>query len=580
MGRVILAIRYFFWLLGNLRRRLGKPPEFVIFTLEGPYPEMRSQRAGFLQRRLFPGPRISLQELGEQFRALQLDPRIKGIVLHLRSLQMPAAQIQTLRGFISQLRSSGKRVVTWSTGYDNGRYYVATAADEILLQNGGEAAPLGLHANFVFLFDALDRIGIKADFIQISPYKTAADPLMRSSMSDEMREMTNWLLDAYHADFIQAVSTGRGLDDDGANALVDGAPYTDLKALSAGVVDRLISEEDLPAYLGADEKPARLATWDEVRNKVRRPPPNRVGRYVAVIRVEGNIVDGWSQQPPGKSPLPMPLIFNPRAGDLTVVQQARRALKDRRAAAVVLYVNSGGGSASASEAMAAALQKVADKKPLVAVMGPVAASGGYYVCTPAQWISAQPGTITGSIGVLTGKVITAGLLDKLLFRREALTRGANAGFQNTEEPFNDEERLIIRESIERVYEVFLDRVTTSRNITREAAEAVSGGRVWTGSQALENGLVDELGGLEEGLAKAKELAGLNPRAPYREVRPERQYSQSPVSLPSGWANAILGQGSDNPPALLSYAFEGLELIASGKTLYLSEFMLLEPPNYP
>jgi len=215
---------------------------------------------------------------------------------------------------------------------------------------------------------------------------------------------------------------------------------------------------------------------------------------------------------------------------------------------------------------------------LVAVMGPVAASGGYYVCTPAKWISAQPGTITGSIGVLTGKVITADLLDKLLFRREAMTRGANARFRNTEEPFNYEERQIVRESIERVYDVFLDRVTSSRNMTRESAEAVSGGRVWTGSQALENGLLDELGGLEEGLAKARVLAGLDPRAPYREVQPERYNSQSPVSLTSGWVNAIFGQGSDNPASLLSYAFEGLELIASGKTLYLSEFMLVESPS--
>ena len=615
LGRLIFSLRYVLWLIGNLQRSLGKPPEYVIFTLEGAYPELRTQRAGFLQRRLFPGTLLSLQELGAQFKTLQGDPRVKGVVLHLRGLQMPASHAQTLRGYIAQLRSSGKRVVTWSTSYDNTRYYIATAADEILLQTGGDASPLGLHATHVFLADALERVGIKADFVQISPYKSAADPLMRSSMSDEMREMTNWLLDAYYEEFISAVSSGRGLDQDAAKALVDRAPYTDLKALESGVVDKIISEEDLPVYLGTtnpgtsqsgtsqsgtsqsgitqsgvEEKPVRLATWEAVRKKLRRPPPIRAGRYVALIRVEGNIVDGWSQQPPSKSPLPLPLVFNPRAGDLTVVQQARVALRDRRAAAVVLYVNSGGGSASASEAMAAALQKIADKKPLVAVMGPVAASGGYYVATPARWISAQPGTITGSIGVLTGKVITSGLMDKLLFRRESIGRGAHADFQGTEKPFSEEERQTVRENIERVYDVFLDRVSAGRNLTREAVDAIAGGRVWTGSQALDRGLVDELGGLEEGLAKARQLAGLNPRAPFREIRTDRQYSQPPMPAaaalnlskrePTLAETALANASLPNPASLLSYAVEGLDLFAAKKALCLNELLTLEPDVYP
>ena len=297
---------------------------------------------------------------------------------------MPVAQAQTLRQFIAKLRSSGKRVVAWSTGYDNTKYYVASEADEILLQTGGTAAPLGLSATAVFLVDALERVGVKADFIQISPYKSAADPLMRSSMSDEAREMSNWLADAYYDDFIQAIASGRKLEVSAAKALVDGAPYTDLQAVEAGVVDRLISEEDLPAYLGGGNKPARMATWAAAQPRLLRPPPIPRGRYIGLIRIEGVIIDGRSQRPPFKSPLPLPLVFDPRAGDLSVVQQARAVLADNRAAAVVLYVNSTGGSSSASEAMAAALQKVAAKKPLVAVMGPVAASGGYYVCTPAQ----------------------------------------------------------------------------------------------------------------------------------------------------------------------------------------------------
>lgn len=559
MRYVISPLKYLLWAVGNLLRRMRRPPDYVVFILEGAYPELRAAKAGFFRRRFFPDS-LSLQELGERFQALQQDPRVPGVVLHLRGLKLSPAQAQTIRGFIAQLRSSGKRVVAWASSYDNTRYYIASAADEVLLQTGGDASPLGVRGNFVFLADALDRAGLKADFIQISPYKSAADPLMRPSMSDEMREMATWLIDSNYNDYVQAVALGRNLDEAGAKALVDGAPYTDLQALDSGVVDRLISEEDLSAYLGAAGKPARITTWEAVRKGLLRPAPTAGGRYVALIRVEGDIIDGRSQRPPFKSPLPLPLVFNPRAGDLTVVQQARIALADRRAAAVVLYVNSGGGSATASEAMAAALQKLAAKKPLIAAMGSVAASGGYYVSTPAQWITAQPGTITGSIGVLSGKIIAAGLMDKLLFHREAINRGRHADFNEAERPFNDEERNIVRENIERVYDVFLDRVTGARNMTRQDVDSISGGRVWTGSQALDHGLVDEVGGLEAAVAKARQLGGLPPRAPVRELREPKTQTPPPLA---------------DPVSIIRYSIEGVDMLGHGKALCLCGLVDLE-----
>ena len=559
LGHLLYPLRYLLWLWANLRRRLRRMPDYVVFILEGAYPELRVSRPGFLRRRLFPDAQPSLQELGEQFRAVQQDSRIKGVVLHLRALQLSAAQAQTIRQFVAQLRSSGKRVVMWSSSYDNGRYYLATAADEILMQTGGEASPLGVRTNFVFIADALERAGVKADFVQISPYKSAADSLTRSNMSDESREMANWLIDDYYDDFTQAIASGRNIDQVAARILVDGAPYTDLQALNLGVVDRLISEEDLPTYLGTNSRPARFTTWEAVRRRLLRPRPTLPSRHVALIRVEGPIIDGRSQQPPSRSPLPLPLVFSPRAGDLTVTQQARAALADRRAAAVLLYINSPGGSATASEAMASALQKLAAKKPLVAVMGPVAASGGYYVSTAAQWITAQPGTMTGSIGVLSGKVITGGLLDKLLFRRESIDRGVHADIHAAERPFSEEERKIVWASIQRVYDVFLDRVTASRNMSREAVDAVGGGRVWTGRQAQRRGLVDELGGLETGLAKARQLAGLHPRAVLREVRSSREQMSPPI--PSS-------------ASMIGYALAGLELFNDSKALCLCELLAL------
>lgn len=555
LAYAIYALRYALWVLRNLHRRLRKVPDYVVFILEGAYPELRPPRRPFWQRRLVPSE-LSLQDLAERFRMVAGDPRVKGVVLHLRPLRMPFAQLQTLRDLIWELKKAGKRVVAWSHSYESSNYYVACACDEILLQPGGGLAPLGLRQSFLFLADALDRIGVKAEIMQISPYKTGADILMRSRMSDEAREMISWLMDDLYAQFLQGIAEGRGVDEGSARALVDQSPYTDLKAKAAGAIDTIIGEEDLTSHLGSKAKQARLMFWEEAHKRLLRLPITRPGRYVALLRIEGDIVDGRSQRLPVRPPVRLPFILNDRAGDLSVVQEARQLLKDKRAAAIVVYVDSGGGSATASEAMAAALQKIAAQKPLVVAMGPVAASGGYYISTPAKWIMAQAGTLTGSIGVLHGKIVSAGLLEKLLFHREMISRGQRVTLYDPGRPFSEEERQIVWEAINRMYDVFLDRVASSRQLTREAVDAVGGGRVWTGRQALERRLIDELGGLEKALAKAKELAGLDPQAAVREVRPGRR-PLAPLPEPVG---------------LISYALEGIRMLSGGKALYLCPLM--------
>jgi len=413
-------------------------------------------------------------------------------------------------------------VVAWSYSYDSARYYVACAADEILLIPGGTVAPLGLHRRYVYLADALEGVGLKADILQITPYKSAVDMFTRSNMSDEVRQMANWLMDAAYEEIVRAIAEGRGKDEESARALIDDTPCIDLKAKEIGIVDALISEEDLPTYLQEGPKPARLVAWDQARLCLLRRPPPRPGRHIALLSIEGNIVDGRSQRPPFKPPLSLPFILSERAGDLSVVQVACKALADKRAAAVVLYVNSGGGSATASEAMRAALEKIAAKKPLVVAMGAVAASGGYWVSTPGQVIIAQLNTITGSIGVLHGKFVNAGLLEKLSVNREIISRGKTALFYDFEHPFSDEDREIVQESIQRIYDLFLDRVAASRGMTRQAVDAIGGGRVWSGRQALEKGLVDEFGGLQRALEKARQLAGLSEGAPVRVLVPDKR----------------------------------------------------------
>ncbi|MTI96463.1 MAG: signal peptide peptidase SppA [Firmicutes bacterium] len=531
---------------GNVLRAQCKGPEWIHMVLEGDYPDLRSPRPAFWQRR-FTSPQLSLQELAERFNVIGLDSRTKGVVLHLRPLSMPFARLQVLRELIATLQKRGKRVVVWSTGYDTANYYVAAAADEILLQEGGRVAPLGLRYEQLFLANSLAACGLKLDAIQISPYKSAADRLTRTNMSKEAREMQNWLLDAQYQELVKAISDGRGMDEAAAQELVDSTPLTDTKAIELGAVDNIISEEALPEYLG------RLNSWRRARKVLRRLPAPRQHAYFAVIRVQGTIVDGKSQRPRFAPPLPLPFMFGPRAGDRTVVTLARRALKDKKVKGVLLYIDSGGGSATASEAMSAALDKLAVEKPVVAMMGSVAASGGYYVATPAHWIIARPGTITGSIGVLTGKLITAGLLEKLLINKETLSRGENSGLEGPDRPFTPDERAKVREFIENTYELFIRRVARARKMDTIAVDLVGGGRVWTGSQALEHGLVDELGGLPEAQAKLRELAGIDHDIALRELEP------SAKDLP------LLGE----PLAALSYARDSLNLLGPGKVLAAS-----------
>jgi protease-4 len=545
------GIRNLFRMLSNLFRRLGKAPDYVMFTLEGEYPEVWDPPGNFIQRRLRP-PRTSLQDFAEQFRIIAEDPRVSGIILHLRQLEMDQARLESLRDLILELRQSGKRVIAWATSYSPATYFIACTADEILLQPGGSIAPIGLQRTYPYFAESLEKIGVKGDFIQISPYKSAMDIFTRKDMSDEVREMSNWLIDSAFTQMIAAIASGRGIAEEEARTLVDNTPCIDLKAVEKGVVDKTISEEDLPEYLKQDDKPTRLVTWEEANSRLFRRPLPRPGRYIALMTIEGSIIDGESSRPPIKPPIPIPMLMQPRAGDLSVVQTARKALRDKRAAAVVLYVNSGGGSATSSEAMRAALEKINNEKPLIVSMGPVAGSGGYWVSTPGRHIMAQPATITGSIGVLSGKIVLGEMLDKLLFGRETISRGEHILFYDGEKPFRDDEQAMLWESIDRIYDQFLDIVSDSRKKSREDVDAIGKGRVWTGKQALENGLVDELGGLDRALAKARQMAGLHERAPVRMILPDKRKIPPTATAASA----------------LEYALEGARMFRWGTPLLL------------
>jgi protease-4 len=556
---ILFPFRYLWWLISSLRRSIGAPPAFVIFTLESDLPALPDPTRPLWQR-FTSRPRLSITELGERFEAIGRDPRIKGVILHLRPVGMPMATLQDLRELVGKLRKAGKRVVAWAPFYTTGSYYLACACDEILLMPTGAIQPLGFASTGMFLRDGLARFGIQADFVQISPYKSAADVLTKSKMSDEVREQVTWLLDSQNREFLSAVADGRLRAEKGAQELVDGSPYGDDAALESHVVDALVSEEDLAARLGHGAgAPVAIGTWDRARAKMRSAAPTLGrGKYVAVLRIEGTIVDGRSGGLPVKPPIEVPLLGDDRAGDLSVVQAARQVAGDKRAAAVVLYVNSRGGSATASEAMRQALDVIAARKPLVVAMGPVAGSGGYWVSTPASWIVARPGSLTGSIGVLTGKIVTGGMWSRLMFNRETIDFGRHASIENGESAYTDEEREIVKGQIDRIYKRFLEIVAKARKMTPEEVHLIAAGRVWTGRQALERKLVDELGGLDAAVRKARSLAGLAETAPFREARtPKRMIPPQAAAGAAGY---------------IGYLLEGVALLSRTPALVVMEYL--------
>jgi len=557
---LLFPFRYLWWLVSSIRRSIGRPPEFVIFVVEENLPALPDPPRSFWQRFLA-RPRLSVKELGERFDAIARDQRIKGVVLHLRSPAMPMSTLQDVRELVANLRRSGKRVVAWAPAYTTGTYYLACACDQILLMPTGMIGSLGFASSGMFLADGLARFGIGADFVQVSPYKSAADPLTKSKMSPELREQLTWLLESQYQELVTVIAGARSLDEAGAKQLIDGSPYGDDGVVEKHVVDRVLAEEELPAHLGRDAgSPVSIGTWERAERKMRGPAPTLGrGKYVALMRIEGTILDGHSGRLPARPPIDIPLVGEDRAGDLTVVQMARQVAADKRAAAAVLYVNSRGGSSTASEAMRRALQVVASRKPLVVVMGPVAASGGYDVATPGAWIVARPGTLTGSIGVLGGKIVTGALWTKLLFNRETIGFGDHVTMQSDERPYSEEEREILRQQIDHLYRGFLEVVARARKMTPDQVHPIAQGKVWTGRQALERGLVDEMGGLDAGVRKARALAGLPDRAPLREARGPRRMipPQAEPAAAAGW---------------FAYLLEGLTLLSRAPALAVMEYL--------
>ena len=327
-----------------LRRR---PPDFVVLPVSGSLPELEPSRRWLLRRRLDPrrptGP--SLEGIRARLDRILADGRPKGVVLRFENLDAGWASLEELRAEISRFRAAGKRVVAYLVDPDTRSYYLATAAGEVYMSPLSTLNVVGLRARVNFLKDALERVGLRAEVVAVSPYKSAGDILARSDFSREAREQVERLLDSRFDALLDAISAGRGITPEKARALVDRAPYLAAGAAKEGLIDGALYEDELPERLGGNGAPARLAEWGTAKRALRLAYRGRARKVVALVGVEGTIVRGRSR----KLPVPLPVLGSEQAGSESVVAALRVAEKNRRVGAVLLHVESRGGDALASD---------------------------------------------------------------------------------------------------------------------------------------------------------------------------------------------------------------------------------------
>lgn len=541
-------------MLTNTLRKSKKAPHYIVFNLEGTYSYLKQTPKSRLQKYL-QSPPPSLEEFGEKLKSISADQRIKGVIFRLGQLSLSLSSVQYLYQMCVNLKKDGKEIIFWASSYSTLGYYLASIGDKIYLQTGGNIASLGFKSQYTYLKEALDWVGLEFDFVQISPYKSAGERFMRSKMSEQVKEMNNWLLDSLYDDFCKVIAQNRNLSATELETLIKKVPLLDHEALSSKLIDGIVNEDDLPQKLMIENKEPKISTWDECKNIFVKPLKPLHNDYIAILTVEGSIVDGKSQKPPLKPPLPLPFLFDQQTGDYSFTQAARRVLKDKKAKAVLLMIDSGGGSATSSEAMSSILKKIAAQKPLLALMASKAASGGYYVATPAEHIIAHHGTITGSIGVLSGKVVTKKMRKKLLLNTEIFSRGNLSPYADEEAPFSANEKAKVQASINHTYQLFLDRVANSRNKSKEEIDEIGGGRVYTGAQALQLGLVDQLGSLDDALIKLKQLGQLKENTPHRIITEPKKQIAIPTSSSQSW----------------QYIFDSINRLTQERTYLISPF---------
>ena len=454
-------------------------------------------------KKFFGGPDQSLTGLVMQFKKAKVDKRIKAILLDVNMSGVGWGKAEEIRDAITDFRSSGKPVYAFIEFGLNKEYYIATACDKIIVPPPGELFINGLAADVMFFRGSLDKLGIYPDIYQIGKYKSAGDTFTQKEMTEAHREFINALLDDLYNRYVNTIAQARKRTPEEVRTLIDSAPYSASKAKEVGLIDDMMYRDDLEKQLKKQLGYKETDAFAPVRGAdYRDVSPESLGlnkgERIAVIYATGEIGSGSSQNSPSG---------DQSIGSDTVARALNDAAADKSLKAIVLRVDSPGGSGLASDIIWHAVEEANQKKPVVVSMSDVAASGGYYISASAAKIIAQPSTITGSIGVVAGKPVMRGFYDWLGISNEYVLRGKTAGMFRETEKFSDEERAKFLEWIQKTYyQDFVPKVAKGRNKDADYIDSIGQGRVWTGGQARERGLVDEFGGLDKAIEVAKQLA--------------------------------------------------------------------------
>ncbi|MFA9479701.1 signal peptide peptidase SppA [Phycisphaerales bacterium AB-hyl4] len=460
----------------------------------------------------------SLQRVLRQLERVTTQDNYQGLVIYFDRPELSLTQINAISQGIRRVREAGKQVLTFAESYTMLDYLLAAQADMVLLQHRGAVELSGLSMEEIYLAGLLDKVGVKADVMQVGQFKGADEPLTRQAPSEAWDENISSLLDDLYDQLLDRIATGRELDRDEVEAILrDSWALSDRDYVERGVVDRLTDRDLLDvteaqfgeqfAYddlMGRRSQTSRQAdnpfAFFRMLLQERRPTTRRDA--IAVVRAVGPVTSGESSYGSG-------LFSSDAIGSRTIVKTLGEIRDNDDIKAAVVHINSPGGSALASEVIWQAMRDLAEHKPVFASIDGLAASGGYYIAAGADEVYVAPQSILGSIGVVGGKIVLGDLYEKVGLDVHRRSRGPLADMFNSVEPFTDEQRDAVRSGLERIYDQFIDRVEIGRGDRLADVEAVAEGRLFTGRQSVDNGLADELGGLGDAIAAAAQRAGLD-----------------------------------------------------------------------
>lgn len=441
----------------------------------------------------------TVQQVWEMFRKAAADSRVKAIIFEPRGLSTGWARLEEIHEQILNFRKSGKPIIAFLRAPGAREYYLASATDRIFMVPDDMLDLKGLRVEAMYLKNTLDKLGVKMDVVHAGKYKDAGDIFTQTSMSPETREVLNAVLDQYYGNLVNTIAEGRRKQPEDVRSIIDQGPFLAEQAQSKGLVDALGYEDRVAEYVARklDQNDLiRLTTKSYLKVIASSTAPSG-GRKIALVVGEGEITRGSSDD-----------RFSEEQGITSggLNRLLKQVENDSSISGVILRVNSPGGDGVASDEILAEAKNLSRRKPLVISMSDLAASGGYFISMTGDPIVAYPNTLTGSIGVIFAKINLHGLYDKIGINKQLLTRGRFATLDSDYQPLTEDEQQKLRQEIDAFYRVFVSRVAEGRKRTYDQIEPLAQGRVWLGAQAKQNGLVDQLGGLDRAIEMVKQRA--------------------------------------------------------------------------